>query len=83
MARDSASNPITVVVNTNSIDVQENGLSVDLPNVDYPLNFPNGVSITSGTGTINYDKLGRTNATTITLNSGDVNITLESSGYAH
>ncbi len=83
MARDSATNPITVVVNANTIDVQENGTSVDLPNVDYPLSFANGISATSGTGTISYDKLGRTSATTIQLNSGGASISIEASGYAH
>ena len=83
MARDSATNPITVVVGVSTIDVQENGVSVDLPNVDYPLSFANGVSATAGTGTLSYDKLGRTAATTINLNSGGATITVEASGYAH
>ena len=83
MARDSSSNPITVVINTNSIDVQENGVSIDLPNIDYPISLPNGISVTSGTGTLQYDKLGNTSSTTISLNSGGVIVTVEVSGYAH
>ncbi|GAB1266084.1 hypothetical protein NBRC116493_17020 [Aurantivibrio infirmus] len=83
MARDSASNPITFVVSANSVDVRENGSSVDLPGVDYPLAFANGVSATAGTGTLSYDKLGRTSATVISLNNGQVTITVEASGYAH
>ena len=83
MARDSASNPITVVVSANSVDVQENGASIDLPNVNYPINFPNGINITAGIGTLTYDKLGRTGATVIALNNGGATITVEASGYAH
>lgn len=83
MARDSAANPITVVLSANSIDVQENGVSIDLPNIDYPLVLPNGIAISSGIGTLQYDKLGRTNPTTISLNSGGATVTVEGSGYAH
>ena len=82
MARDSASNPITAVITTSSIDVQENGSSVDLPNIDYPISLPNGVSVTGGVGILNYDKLGRTSPTTIVLN-GSTLINVEASGYAH
>jgi MSHA pilin protein MshC len=83
MARSSASNPITVVVNSTSIDVQESGVSIDLPNINYPIALPNGVTVTAGTGTLQYDKLGRTSATSISLNSGGAMITVEASGYAH
>jgi len=83
MARDSVSNPITFVITSSSVDVRENGSSVDLPGVDYPLLFANGVTATSGTGTLNYDKLGRTTATVISLNNAQVTITVEGSGYAH
>lgn len=83
MARDSSSNPITIVISANSIDVQENGNSVDLPNVDYPLSLPNGISITAGTGTLAFDKLGQTSATTIVLNNGGATVSVEASGYAH
>ena len=83
MARDSATNPITVIVGATTIDVRENGTSVVLPNADYPVSLPNGVSVTTGTGTLSYDKLGRTNATSLLLNGGGVTITIEASGYAY
>lgn len=83
MARDSAANPISLVVNANAIEVQENGATATSPGADYPLTFPSGVSITGGLGTYNYDKLGRTTAASISLNSGQVTISLEESGYAH
>ena len=83
MARDSAANPITLVVNTNSVDVRENGISVNLPGVEYPIAFENGVSATSGSGVLSFDKLGRTTSTTISLNGGAATVTIEASGYAY
>lgn len=83
MARDSATNPVTVVINANTIDVRENGASINLPNANYPITLPGGIAVTAGTGTLQYNKLGRTNATSISLNSGGAIITVEASGYAH
>ncbi len=83
MARDGATNPVTLVVGANAIEVRENGATAASPGADYPLTFPNGVSITGRLGIYNYDKLGRTTAATISLNSGQVTISLEESGYAH
>jgi MSHA pilin protein MshC len=83
MARDSAANPVTLQVSASSISVQENGIDLVSPGAEYPFNLPNGVSITGGLGTLQYDKLGRTTATTISLNSGQATITVEASGYAH
>ncbi|GAB1259526.1 prepilin-type N-terminal cleavage/methylation domain-containing protein [Aurantivibrio plasticivorans] len=83
MARASVSNPITLVVNTASIDVQESGNSVVIPGVEYPISFENGVSVTAGTGVLAFDKLGRTTPTTISLNNGGASVAVEASGYAH
>lgn len=83
MARDSAANPITLVVNTNSVDVQENGSSIDIPGIDYPITFDSGVSVTAGTGILSFDKLGRTTSALIVLNGGGATVTIEASGYAH
>ncbi len=82
MARDSASNPITVVIASESIDIRENGVSISQPGFEYPLIMPAGITITAGTGVLNYDKLGQTSATTIALN-GNNSILVEESGYAH
>lgn len=83
MARDSASNPVTLVVTASSIDVQESGTVVVSPGADYPLTFPSGISVTSGLGTLDYDKLGRTSATVISLNGGKASVSVEESGYAY
>lgn len=83
MARDSASNPVTLVVTSSSIEVQENGAIVTSPGADYPLTFPSGVSITGGLGTLEYDKLGRTSPSAISLNGGQATVSVEASGYAY
>lgn len=82
MARQNATNPIRFVSDGVSvIDVQENGSSIS--GDVYPLTFPVGVSLPAAT--LNYDKLGRTTATTLTLTGAgaSVDIVIESSGYAH
>ena len=82
MARQSASNPVRFVSDgVSSVDVQENGASIG--GDDYPLTLPVGVSLPAAT--LVYDKLGQTTATTLTLTGpgASVNITIESSGYAH
>jgi MSHA pilin protein MshC len=86
MARaDDSSNPITVVVDTGSVSVNENGSPLNIHGEAYPQNFPTGVQVSSGTGTYQLDKLGRTTAASITLIRGSVSTTinLEASGYAH
>jgi MSHA pilin protein MshC len=82
MARDSVSNPIRFVSSGNSITVQENGTNLINGSVQYPFNFPSGVSLDSST--LNYDKLGRTSAISLTLNKDatSVDIEVSGSGYA-
>ncbi len=85
IARDSnSSGPnITFVANTDAIDVQQNGRS--LLNSVYPLSL-RGVTLNPTPLTLNYDKLGRTSATTLTITGSDgsnATITVEASGYAH
>lgn len=76
---------ITLVITNNSISVNESGAPII--GTHYPLEMPKGVAL-SPTGTLGYDKLGRTTATTITLtgsgNSSGVSasIRVEASGYA-
>lgn len=82
MARDSASNPIRFVSSGNSITVQENGSDLINGSLQYPFNLPAGISLE--TATLNYDKLGRTTATGLTLSKGSnsVEIQISGSGYA-
>jgi MSHA pilin protein MshC len=78
---------IQVNVSASTIDVRENGTSVTLDSSFYPLNMPSGISLTSSDPTFNYDKLGRTSAGSIQVQSSDgaysVQINIEASGYAH
>ena len=75
---------ISLVITSNSITVNENNAPIVVPN--NPLPLPNGVAVTPVV--LNYDKLGRTTATTITLtgsgNSSGVStrVRVEASGYA-
>jgi len=85
MSRSSADNPVELVVSANSIDLREAGSSSNLPGGNYPLTFPSGVTVTSGAGSYNYDKLGRTTPGQVTFSRGSASatITIEASGYAH
>ena len=77
---------ISLVVTSNSISVNENNVPIRVTSSHYPLNVPAGVTLTPVT--LNYDKLGRTTATTIMLtgsgNSSGVSaaVRVEASGYA-
>lgn len=86
MARSSASNTIQLVVNSNSLDVTENRASLQPYQGAYLETLPTGVVVTSGTGTLTFDKLGRADsARSITLSRGGTSTTIqvEASGYAH
>lgn len=85
MSRSSADNPIELVVSANSVDLREAGSSSKLPGGDYPFTFPSNVTVTSGTGSYSYDKLGRTTPGQVTFSRGSVSATIivEASGYVH
>jgi MSHA pilin protein MshC len=78
---------IQVIVSATAIDVRENGVSVKPDLNFYPLNMPTGISLNSSPSTFAYDKLGRTSAGLIQIQTSDgtysVNVNLESTGYAH
>jgi len=82
MARQNTANPVQFISDaTPAIDVQENGTSI---NGDaYPLTLPVGFTLTPVV--LDYDKLGRTSAATLTLSGSgtSMNISIESSGYVH
>lgn len=85
IARDSNSRGtnITFVAGANAIDVQQNGNSL-LDSI-YPLTL-RGVTVSPAPLTLDYDKLGRTSPTTLTITGNDgssATVTLEASGYAH
>jgi len=85
MVRDAQADTVEVAVSSNSIDITENGSSLSRGGVEYPLALPEGVTVTSGVGRYQYDKLGRTTPATIALSRGGTaaSIELEASGYAH
>jgi MSHA pilin protein MshC len=74
---------IQLILTTNSVSVTENGSPIVVHSKGYPLSFPSGV--TTSAKTLSYDKLGRTTATTITLNANSASalVTVEATGYAH
>ncbi len=85
MARDDADNPVTFVATSSSIRVQVDGADIGR---DYPLSLMEGVTLSNAGGlplTLNYDKLGRTTATTFSLSGGgsSIDVIVSSSGYAY
>lgn len=86
MARDAAGSEITFVASSsNTIQVQLEGADIG---TDYPLSFASGITLSAPAVfpfTLNYDKLGRTSATTFTLNGGggSVDVNVSGSGYAY
>jgi MSHA pilin protein MshC len=75
---------ITLTVNNNVINVTENGSSIIVKSVGYPLNLPVGVNASNAAFV--YDKLGRTTASAITLtgsSGASATITVAASGYAY
>ncbi len=85
MARAGNGTTIQVDVDSTSLNVTENGTSVTATGGTYPLVLPEGVTVTAGTGTYIFDKLGRTDAGQIVLTRGSTSATLrvEASGYAY
>lgn len=85
MARSSVGTSIQLAIDTNRLNLTENGTSLQLLSDNYPEDLPPGVTVTSGTGTLTFDKLGRTSARAITLSRAGTSATvqLEASGYAH
>ena len=74
-------NTVQFVSTGGTIDIREDGASIG--NGIYPFTLPAGFNLTSTT--LNYDKLGRTNATTLTLTDGESTATIQvsASGYAN
>ena len=75
MARGGGGNPVQFVSSGTAIDVRESGNSLG---GIYPLALPQGFTLTAIT--LNYDKLGRTAATSLTLSDGDNSAAIEVSG---
>lgn len=78
---------VRVLVSANSIDVQRNNVSVVLDSNFYPLTMPSDVQLNPSSAQFIYDKLGRTTAGTIQVQTGDsrysATVRLEATGYAY
>lgn len=78
---------VRVVVSSDSIDIQRNNISVSVDSHFYPLTLPSGIQLTSSSTQFVYDKLGRTSAGSIQVQTRDgrysTQVQLETTGYAH
>jgi prepilin-type N-terminal cleavage/methylation domain-containing protein len=85
LLRSGSGTTFTVVITNRSVDLQENNSSLHFPGYQYPLILPDDVSITQGLGVLNFDDLGNTQATQITIyeNSLSETINLNGVGYAY
>lgn len=84
MARDSNTNAIRLVATANSVSVTENGVALNHAGTQYPLLLNSGVNLSPAL-VLDYDKLGRTAATTFSLSKSGVSasIAVSDSGYAN
>lgn len=80
-------NNVQVLVTANAIDVQRNNVSMRLGSDFYPLTMPSDITLTSSSAQFVYDKLGRTSAGNIQVQTTDgrysSQVQLEATGYAH
>jgi len=85
MARDSAINPIQLVTTATSVSVTENGTPLLHAGVQYPLVLGSGVTLLVTVNPLDFDKLGRTTASSFTLSKSGVSatVTVSDSGYAN
>ena len=67
MARSDGNSAITVVIATNSIDVQVNGESFSSPFQSYPLTFPPAITVDNGIGILSFSTIGETETYSIHL----------------
>lgn len=78
---------VQFVISSSSVyRVRSGGVDFSLGGIAYPRTIHRDISLSPTSLTLSYDSLGRTSATTITLNSatgGALSVCLENSGYAH
>lgn len=85
MARSDGSANVVVVTTSNSIDVQVNGVSISSSYQSYPLSLPSNVSLSSGIGSLAFNRLGEAAEHLFTLTQGSFSesITVSGVGYAY
>jgi prepilin-type N-terminal cleavage/methylation domain-containing protein len=74
-----------LVIQTNQIDLQRDGVSFSPSNIDFPLNFGNSVTLSSTISPINFDRLGGTTLNQVNISVDGIirSICFETSGYIH
>ncbi|GAA6153398.1 hypothetical protein [Pseudoteredinibacter isoporae] len=76
MAKASSSRRIQFVANAadDSIDLRDDGSSITLGGVSYPYTLGQGIQITDAT--VSFDKMGRSPASSISISTADVSVTV-------
>ena len=82
MARTSGSETVTLIATASTVDVRVNDSSISSA---YPLSYQDGVTLSSGVGTLTFNPLGETTAQSFTLtkNSSNTTVNVSGVGYAY
>ena len=73
----------SLIIQTNQIDLQVDGVSLSVGNTNYPIAIDNSVTL-SPASVINFDQLGTTNFLILSVNAETTQqIVFETSGYIH
>ena len=73
----------SLIIQTNQIDLQVDGVSLSVGNTNYPIAIDNSVAL-SPASVINFDQLGTTNFLVLSVNAETTQqIIFETSGYIH
>lgn len=85
LARAQTDNSIRFIASATTIDVREEGTSVQFPEALYPRSLPSGISIRGAGVVLVFDKLGQSSPTLIELTDGDkiVRVTVTGAGYVY
>ncbi|MGH1440453.1 MAG: prepilin-type N-terminal cleavage/methylation domain-containing protein [Cellvibrionaceae bacterium] len=85
LARAQTNTDIRFIVSASTIDVRQDGVSVRLPNVTYPINLPSDITVSRGRGFIVFDQLGQSSTALIEVSNGERSetVTLTRGGYAY
>jgi prepilin-type N-terminal cleavage/methylation domain-containing protein len=85
MARSDGSSLVRFISAENTIDVQVNNVSIASGHQAYPITLKDSVSITSGVGVLDFNRLGETEVHSLVLSEGVLisTITISGVGYAY
>lgn len=83
LSMNDSSRSFTLIIQANQIDLQANGVSMQLGNINYPLDFGSQITL-SPVVNITFNSLGETTSQIINVQANtSEQICLESSGYIH